>query len=487
MGSFDYHWKTLRVYEIRKKNDLAILFDGENLKVYEPEDNNAVAYLLEDLGDGGAFRHNFYYGGSPALQIDSEIKVGKVLRPLSDNAIDLGNENYKFRHGYFGGNIKVNDILPVNDYIVIGGGQQNFVFPSIYGNPIAYKEPYKVEQYDPSTGNWNDITGNYTWKYITDMKTGTYVNSGVKSSDGSETDWRIRLYYDLGGTWRYIHGILLTLQHTHYVKEVVIEASNVSDFSSNVVTLLNLSNIKVYVWDGAFFARTSTPYIGSRRYVRITLRLSTTSTTLTIKIWEIMLLNLAPPGVFFDTLLPFDWDSDRNIKLYGNLTPNDNNKYDIGDASYKFRNLYIAGFGDLGSLRINGTEVIDSSRNLKNVSASRSIITDFFASPFWDNIPDKPSQFPPEPHTHSSGDITFNTDVTPASNNAYDLGKDTLRWRNGYINNIYANNVYASSLVRVGDIELANGWKITEDDKYGIVLLSPNGKKYRFKLEEVKE
>jgi hypothetical protein len=36
----------------------------------------------------------------------------------------------------------------------------------------------------------------------------------------------------------------------------------------------------------------------------------------------------------------------------------------------------------------------------------RGDIIDFFASPFWDNIPDKPSTFPPSPHTHVKADIT---------------------------------------------------------------------------------
>ena len=36
----------------------------------------------------------------------------------------------------------------------------------------------------------------------------------------------------------------------------------------------------------------------------------------------------------------------------------------------------------------------------------RSKIVDFFNSPFWDNIPDKPSAYPPEAHTHSRSDIT---------------------------------------------------------------------------------
>jgi len=37
---------------------------------------------------------------------------------------------------------------------------------------------------------------------------------------------------------------------------------------------------------------------------------------------------------------------------------------------------------------------------------SRGKITDFFSSPFWDNIPDKPSTFPPSSHTHSPSDIS---------------------------------------------------------------------------------
>jgi len=39
-------------------------------------------------------------------------------------------------------------------------------------------------------------------------------------------------------------------------------------------------------------------------------------------------------------------------------------------------------------------------------SISRSKITDFWNTPFWDNIPDKPSVFPPEPHTHLRSEIS---------------------------------------------------------------------------------
>lgn len=37
---------------------------------------------------------------------------------------------------------------------------------------------------------------------------------------------------------------------------------------------------------------------------------------------------------------------------------------------------------------------------------TRSDVTDFWSSPFWDNIPDKPSTYPPEAHTHDPSDIS---------------------------------------------------------------------------------
>ena len=43
---------------------------------------------------------------------------------------------------------------------------------------------------------------------------------------------------------------------------------------------------------------------------------------------------------------------------------------------------------------------------------SRDSIIDFWNMPFWDNIPDKPSTFPPDYHTHTIADIT---DISSAS------------------------------------------------------------------------
>jgi len=48
-----------------------------------------------------------------------------------------------------------------------------------------------------------------------------------------------------------------------------------------------------------------------------------------------------------------------------------------------------------------GAEFTVSNGELQIASISRSKISDFWSTPFWDNIPDKPSQYPPEPHASS--------------------------------------------------------------------------------------
>jgi len=60
----------------------------------------------------------------------------------------------------------------------------------------------------------------------------------------------------------------------------------------------------------------------------------------------------------------------------------------LGSSSYRWRNAYfsgsltiaggitVSGAANVGSLQVVGTEVIDASRNLKNVSASIAILTD---------------------------------------------------------------------------------------------------------------
>ncbi|RLG82356.1 MAG: hypothetical protein DRO40_07945, partial [Thermoprotei archaeon] len=54
-----------------------------------------------------------------------------------------------------------------------------------------------------------------------------------------------------------------------------------------------------------------------------------------------------------------------------------------------------------------GGEFTVAAGELRIASIVRNKISDFFSSPFWDNIPDKPSVFPPEAHTHDISEISI--------------------------------------------------------------------------------
>lgn len=211
-------------------------------------------------------------------------------------------------------------------------------FPlALIGNNIAFTTPYKVEEYDPSTGTWNDVTANKDWSPLTDMRLDTYLASGVTSPDGSETDWRVRFYFDQGAKWKYINLVILYLQHTSYIKEMILEASSVSDFSSDVVTIASWTG-KQPSGDGVLVFPTSAS-VGARQYVRLTLTISTTNTVNDIKIRQIVLAGIVPPASGFESLLPFKWDASKNIDLQGNL-------------------------------KMQGTTVLDTTRKLQNVDMS---------------------------------------------------------------------------------------------------------------------
>jgi len=49
-----------------------------------------------------------------------------------------------------------------------------------------------------------------------------------------------------------------------------------------------------------------------------------------------------------------------------------------------------------------------------------------------------------------------------------------------------AGDISVKNTISVGDVLFRNGWVLTEDKKHGIIFISPEGKKYRLRLEKVK-
>ncbi|RLE67006.1 MAG: hypothetical protein DRJ38_00100 [Thermoprotei archaeon] len=125
-----------------------------------------------------------------------------------------------------------------------------------------------------------------------------------------------------------------------------------------------------------------------------------------------------------------EYTSGANVTFLNSVLPGGNATLDLGSSSAKWKNLYVAGFGDLGSLKIGETEVITSGRVLQN-----------FAS--------------------------IAQTLLPSSDSAYDLGSSSYKWRNGYI----ITNVIGSGVSLPNGIsgELHVGWrKYTSSGDYEI-------------------
>ena len=74
------------------------------------------------------------------------------------------------------------------------------------------------------------------------------------------------------------------------------------------------------------------------------------------------------------------------------------------------------------------------------------------------------------------------TALVPASDDAYDLGSSSLQFRDIYTGDLNLNNTKS----RVNEVDGTSGhWTIQEGDDNLYILNRLNGKKYKFKLEEI--
>jgi len=91
-------------------------------------------------------------------------------------------------------------------------------FPVV--NAFAFKTIYKAEEYDFETETWTDVTADYDWNLMTDMK-GTYITFSMTAN----VDRRFRIWIDLGSYPHYISAIVFCFIHSGYIKELIVEKS----------------------------------------------------------------------------------------------------------------------------------------------------------------------------------------------------------------------------------------------------------------------
>ena len=81
-----------------------------------------------------------------------------------------------------------------------------------------------------------------------------------------------------------------------------------------------------------------------------------------------------------------------------------------------------------------------------------------------------------------TGPLTASGDLVPSTHNTYDLGADSYRWANIYTADLQLSNENATP----NEIDGTTGsWTIQEGEDDLYLLNRKNGKKYRFKLEEI--
>ena len=81
-----------------------------------------------------------------------------------------------------------------------------------------------------------------------------------------------------------------------------------------------------------------------------------------------------------------------------------------------------------------------------------------------------------------AGTAIFNSHVLPATDDAVDLGSSSKQWRDIYTGDINLNN----TKTRDNEVDGTRGsWTIQEGADDLFLLNRLNGKKYKFKLEEM--
>jgi len=318
----------------------------------------------------------------------SRIKSGKI-EPLEDNTYDIGKNTLRWRDIYLSGKAYASEFVGTVDY-------SNIRLPSgVWTNLNADElDGYHASDFAPAshTHSRSDITDFFAspfWTYIPDKPFSTLgseftVSSGelqVASIDFSKVTNRVSSLitfdsslvpnadgsYDLGNSsyhWRRLYlggqladGTAISVDSNGRCNVIKMSVAGVD---KGVICVYNVDGGDIQFRVNADVTNT----LFDPNYPSWTIRVSG-------KFDAVDFLRKTSTTGYVYVLRVTSGD----IMSYRTVRPASDNAYDLGNESYRWRNGYFAGFLDVGSLRIGGTEVITSGRVLQNVTADASIIT----------------------------------------------------------------------------------------------------------------
>ena len=189
------------------------------------------------------------------------------------------------------------------------------------------------------------------------------------------------------------------------------------------------------------------------------------------------------------------------VNASGHFIPYVDDTYDLGTSSNQWRNGYFDGTVYCDGLTVNGAATVQSTIGQIEIfdtnntgSASECLIRakDAGSNNLWYygtgggdsnlyvwNYQNGNTQF--ATNNTLRAEFTSAGHFVPGSNNTYDLGTSSLRWRN-----VYTNDLNLSNEGGANDVDGTWGsWTIQEGEDDLFLLNRRNGKKYKFNLSEV--
>lgn len=376
--------------------------NGEHLEIREPEDNDKVWIKLED----GIGIH-FYPDGTPVMSIKtSQITAYKSIIPSSDNSIDLGISSYGWRNAHISGTLYVGK-QPVIKYGTGNTPNVFYLYDKVFADfmlpPFSYSLPQSVKCYGAFTDYLIYADRKFTVTSdpaptsgsLSNMFDGLYHTFADWNNVSTYPNGQVVIEIDLGFALWWNNAFAIAFSHGYHARYVKIEAYCDRDGDG------------VYTWDVLYeTSNNNSDFVVVPRFWwdrvrkwRITLADPEKEDKIridSIHAWS-------PNSAVFKHASPFLRKGGEDY-MYGDFLPYKNATINIGSNTLKWANIY--GVNIYGDIIYEGNTALSDKYAPKSHTHTRDEITDFWNTPFWDNIPDKPSEYPPEAHTHTRSEIT---------------------------------------------------------------------------------